>query len=246
MKRLFYLLNIVFILPLFSACQIGGMEPSVTTLVLPYEARTASCTSYSYIAKDGTETSFGPARGGEILVGFKPDVTLEAQQRLLDQFPFFDRLDGEVMMDSGEITKVLLLPEATCFEAEKTLKALRKLEEVNFATPVFNPTPSQVGTYEWVGLSNEFLVSLEEGNLEELNQLVAQTNTSIVFSLTDEIHVLSADKNSTGDALELSNSFNQLPFVTSAEPNYIYYLTPTGVEETGKQTIQSKAAKMKN
>ena len=227
---------------MMSACQIGGgIEPSVTTLVLPYEAKIASCTTYSFEDNANSNIILGEARGDMLLVGFAPGLSREAQERVLAQYPFFDRLDGEVALESGNITKVLLHPDATCFEAEKMLKMLQKQDEVVFATPAFHPKPSEADAYQWVGLSNEILVSVESPEaLEQLEHWMKKTKSTLVLSLSDELHLISADKNSKGNALELSSSLNQLAFVAAAEPNLIYSLTPINGQDAEVQSVRSK------
>jgi hypothetical protein len=210
------------------------MEPSVTNLILPYESRTASCTNYVHEGKNGDNIRLGNAKGDIILVGFAADLSLENKESVLAKYPFYERMDGEVSMDSGLITKVVLKPEATCFEAEKIIKDLQKQTGVFFALPTFLPSPEQQGTYAWVGLSNEIIVSLEEGTpLDKFEAALAATGAQVVFSLTDEIHVVSVDKTSSGNALAVAKQFNALDFVATAEPNLIYTMAPNLIESSG-------------
>ncbi|MFC6999278.1 hypothetical protein [Rufibacter roseus] len=245
MKRILYLSYSALLVPLLSSCQIGGMDnSSVTAMVLPYESRIASCDSHSYTTKDAETIDLGTARGDVILVGFKPNLTLEERQQIIRLFPFTNEIDGEVTMDSGIITRVKLISDATCFEAWKTLKELEKHESVLFANPAFNPTPQDAGTYQWIGLTNEFIVALEEGtSQEQFNALLKETNAAVVFSLSDEMHVVSADKNSTGNALELTTLFNSKAFVAGAEPNFIYFLNPIDVETSTQRASFKKLKK---
>ncbi|WP_205503295.1 hypothetical protein [Rufibacter psychrotolerans] len=206
------------------------------------DARVADCRNYSYFNKVYGTVQFGAVRGEKILVGFAEGLSAEDRHRILARFPQFHSIDGDVYMDSGLITRVALYPGSTCEEVEKLLEKLEREPAVQFAYPFFE-SASADPTEPWVGLSNEFMVSTEgSGTFAQLEQLMAQTKTKLVFSFTEDIHVLRADKNSTGDVLRICTIFNQQPFITVAEPNTIYHIPDTGIEEGSNETAKTKGA----
>ncbi|WP_169788195.1 hypothetical protein [Rufibacter tibetensis] len=184
---------------------------------------------------------FGRARGELILVGFAEGMSLQARQQVLGRFPQFQSVEGEIAVDSGIITVVRLAPGSECSDVEKLLTRLVKESSISFANPFFesNSTDPEAPI---TGLSNEILVFIEEGSLDKLEQLVAQTNTKIVASYSDEIHVLSVDKNSSGSILNITTLLNQQAFVLGAEPNLVYSFpaTATSGGEINFQTTKTR------
>lgn len=178
-----------------------------------------ACKTYQSISKAGDVTEYGAAYGQILLVGFRDGVSLREKQQIVRQSPLYKEIAGEMALDSGPITLVALKAKSNCAEVEALRAQLQRHPEVLFANPAFNTQDPEIA---WIGLPNEFLVSIEAGTQPELEALAATTNTRIVFSLSEELHLLSADKNSQGDALAMSNLFNQQSFVVSAEPNFIF------------------------
>ncbi|MGV3539825.1 MAG: hypothetical protein ACO1OQ_08445 [Rufibacter sp.] len=190
------------------------------------------------------DVTLGKAWGKLVLVGFAEGMTLETRKEFLQQFHRVDSVHGETYLDSGVLTLVQLKANSTCFEAEKLMKELQKLPQVLFANPTFLQRGQEPGTEAWLGVTNEFLVSTEgSGTLQDLEALVQQTKTKIVFSLSDEIHLLSADKNATGHVLELVSFFNRQPTVTMAEPNLIFQFSPSGAASATSLEGQAKTSK---
>ncbi|WP_192821198.1 hypothetical protein [Rufibacter sp. LB8] len=233
-------------LPFLFSCNQDTVEPTDASLALSEEARTAACTEYSYFNKFEGTVTYSKAWGQLVLVGFAEGLSQQDKQQLLAGFPVVDSLEGEVFTEAGVVTMVRLNPGSTCFEADKLRKALEKYPAVQFANPVFDPEVYNADGFAWVGVSSEFLVSIEgSGTLAQLEALVNQTNTKILFSFSDDIHILTADKNSSGSVLEVVSFFNRQAAVTVAEPNLIFQLAPElnqMARKAASQTITSKAA----
>jgi hypothetical protein len=231
-------------LPFLFSCEKEIVEPTDQSLALSAASRTAACSEYSYFNKLEGNVTFGKAWGQLVLVGFLEGLPLEDRKRILKAFTEVDSLEGETYTDSGVITIIRLKAKSTCFEADKLMKALQKHPAVMYANPVFDPATYNPDGYEWVGVSSEFLVSIEgSGTLAQLEELVHKTNTKILFSFSDEIHILSADKNSSGSILEVVSFFNRESSVTAAEPNLVFQLAPEPSQTASIATNQTTTSK---
>ncbi|MFB9862538.1 hypothetical protein [Rufibacter immobilis] len=233
----------ILALSLFS-CEKEYIEPTLETTTQA-EARTASCDQYFYFHKVYGKVNYGKAAGEVVLVGFQEGLSLEARQKVLSKYSQFQSIDGEVALDSGIITEVKLVPGATCFDAEKLISKLLKEKTVSFAYPVFEKKTADPEEPA-LGLTNEFMVSIEAGTLKHLEKLVAITNTKILFSFSDEVHVITSDKKSTGNVLALCSIFNLQGFVQAAEPNVIYKFPPLELEEIPVAAQSAKIFKKGN
>ena len=223
MKRIIYIAYLSLLALILISCEQENVAPNGALAATTPDAARTSCQSYNYLTKTGV-FQFGNVRTDYILVGFADNVTPAQQQALLSQYTIFDQIDGEFFTDSGIVTIVKLTGNATCSQVEQMLSDLEKKNEVNFATPTFND-PN--GVFSWIGQTNEFIVTLKNAKqYRQLEQLARITRTTIVTSITDEIYILSADKNSVGDALQMSSLFNLSPFVASAEPNFLLQAPP--------------------
>ncbi len=230
MKKLLFKISILFALPFLFSCEKEVVDPSeeAQALALVSESREASCQDFSYFHKYDGRVSLGNAWGKLVLVGFAEGVPLQAKKWLLSLHPQVDSIEGETFLYSGVLTIVRLKPNSTCFDATKLMKRLEKHPSVLFANPTFSTPSEDPAVDAWLGVSNEFLVSIEgSGTLAQLEQLVQKTNTKIVFSLSDEIHILSADKKAAGSVLEVVSQFNEQSFITLAEPNLLFQFSPS-------------------
>jgi predicted TIM-barrel fold metal-dependent hydrolase len=236
MKRVLLFSYILCALPFLVSCENELVTPAGATNSQTKEAYGA-CRTYQYITKTGEATSYGVAYKDILLVGFRESITAREKQQIVRQSPLYKEIVGEVALDSGPITVVQLKARSTCADVEYLRAQLQRHPDVLFANPAFNAQDSEIA---WIGLPNEFLVSIETGTQAQLEALVASTNTRLVFSLSEELHLMSADKNSQGDALAMSNLFNQQAFVLSAEPNFIFQAKASGTGEAATQTTLKK------
>ncbi len=178
-----------------------------------------------------------------VLVGFAEGMSQAAKQQLLNRYPQVHSIAGELAMDSGIITQVKLVKGSNCFDTEKLLTKLQREAVVSFAHPMFTQDEEDPNSQRF-GLTNEFMVSIEgSGTPEQLQKFVEQTRTKIVFSFSDDIHVLSADKNSTGSLTDILTLFNQQDFVTVAEPNLTFTFPDAAAPAPTVNTLSSKFLK---
>jgi hypothetical protein len=238
MKNFFSLTFLSFAALFLFSCEKEVVEPTISE-ELYLDGRAANCSNFSYFNKQSGLVQFGQARSEMLLIGFQAGMSLKARQTVLGKFPQFSTIDGEIPMDSGVITRIQLHPGSSCADIEKLLQRLKKESSVSFAFPFFGEdatTPEVV----WQGLTNEFMVSIEgRGTYAQLKQVMALTRTKLVMSFDENIHVLSADKNSIGNIFEVLTIFNVHPAIAVAEPNVVYYYPSS---DQVNQTASEKTA----
>jgi hypothetical protein len=245
MKRLIYLTYLSLLVLILFSCQQEQILPQTAEAAqVNSEAKIGICKPYFYTTKTGI-MHLGNARGDYVLVGFNPALTLADQQKILSRYSVYDTTDGDFFMDSGLITVVKLKAGTSCTAVDNFLMLLQTRPAVQFALPVFNPLPGQEGIFEWVGLTNEFMVKLKAPNAyQHMSQMAKLTNTQIVTNLDDVTYILSANKNSAGNALEMCTVFNRSPRIVGADPNFLYQLSPfEGMRKMPKRTPQKELRK---
>jgi len=230
MKRLIYITYLGLLVLILISCQKESVAPLGAAPDIPAdETRAGYCRNYSYLTKQGV-FQLGNLRTENILVGFADNVTPTQQQTLLSQYNIFDQIDGDYYADSGIITIVNLKSSATCQTVESMLRSLENRRQVKFAGPTFND-PN--GVLAWIGQTNEIMVTLKSAAYyKQFKQLARITRTTIVDNLWDDTYLLSADKNSAGNTLQMSSVFNVAPYVYIAEPNFLMQAPP--MEKGGK------------
>ncbi|WP_181308879.1 hypothetical protein [Rufibacter sp. XAAS-G3-1] len=240
MKKFFSLTCLAFASMFLLSCEKEEVEPNLSETTFS-DKRGAACKNYSYFNKASGTVQYGKARSEMLLVGFADGMSLKARRQVIGRFPQFKAIYSEITMDSGVITVISLYPGSTCSDVEKLMAKLLKEHTVSFAYPYFGEEPTNPDVM-WVGLTNEFMVSIEgSGTYAQLKQLMAKTRTKLVFSFDENIHVLSADKNSIGNVLDVLTVFNKQPYITVAEPNVVFYFTSSGIEPqaTGAKTAKA-------
>ncbi|MBK0403163.1 hypothetical protein I5M27_09215 [Adhaeribacter sp. BT258] len=219
MKRLIYLAYLGLLALILISCQKETIAPDGALAATPAdEARTNGCVSQFYLTKTGI-VQLGNVRTDYVLIGFNSNVTLAQQQAMLSQYNIFEQLDGDFFSDSGIITIVKLNSTATCASVSSMINSLERKRQVNFAGPVFDD-PN--GILAWIGQTNEIMVTLKDASYyPQLQRLARMTRTTIVTNLWDETYLLSADKHSAGNALQMTSILNVSPFIALAEPNFL-------------------------
>lgn len=221
MKRLIYITYLSLLVLILASCQKENLAPAG----VPAEENTdnlkqgKSCRQYSYFTKFD-HIQMGSARADYITVGFANHLPAVQQRAILSQYPIFDRLDGDFPLESGLITFVKLKPTATCLSVEQMINSLENHKKVKFALPVFDD-PDKLSLY-WA-LSNEIIVELKDPAYYPKFKLWTKlTGTEIVENLGNMYLLVSTNKYSLGNALELSSLFNTSHFVDAAGPNFIW------------------------
>jgi len=76
-----------------------------------------------------------------------------------------------------------------------------------------------------LGITNQFIVTLEDlVGQTLLDKLMKRTNTKLVEALGPQTYIISADKNSAGNALDMANYFHESPGIKIGEPDFFQNL----------------------
>jgi hypothetical protein len=215
-----YWVLILIILSL--GCQPEYVAPSlVTGQTGVADARKkpgGECPEYFYFYEQ-TKVMLGKVNTSKIVLGFQDGVTTEQKAAFISKYPYLQGIQNEFNTGSADATIVLLTAGLTCAQVEAALSQLANQPEIRYATPFFQ-SPFEASL---LGISNQFLVNLKPGyTLEDLEKLTKRTKTQIVEQLGEQTFILSADKYSTGNALQLANEFAQFYQVESSEPDFLY------------------------
>lgn len=116
----------------------------------------------------------------------------------------------------------------TCSEIAGIINDLKRSAVINYAHYAFQTNNCNNLVWEPIGekcvdsYSAYFYVKLKDADdMAILNNVVSDTNTTIENKVQymDNWYVLSADKNSKGDALKMANYFHETGFFESADPD---------------------------
>lgn len=226
MKRLIYFTYLGLLAVMMMACEKDQIAPASASSDLTSDLRGGSnCTNYSYQTKTGP-FELGVVRTDLVLVAFMPGVTPTQQAGILGRFNIFKGFSSSWYTDSGdEVQFVTLKTNATCTSVEAMLSSLRNNANVKYAEPAFTAPPNS--GLVWLGLTNEFLVTLANpSQVSKLQKLVGITKTVIVDDWGNGTYLMATTSNSPGNVLQMSTYFNQNSAISVAEPNYIYQLAP--------------------
>ncbi|AKQ45238.1 hypothetical protein TH63_05660 [Rufibacter radiotolerans] len=206
------------------SCEKEDIAPNNLSVNQLQQAReTGTCTAYFYATKDGSTVSYGVALGDVVLVSFVEGTPAKDIKKILSQYPEFIKVESEFSTETSLITVLRLTPNTTCFAAEQMIASLETKPEVKFALPAFDNGVDEQKNRRLLAMTDELLVGIEPTPeaLAQLQAFVASTNSKIVFSYSEEFHLLSVDKTSSGNSFELTTLLNQQGYVTGADPSLV-------------------------
>lgn len=220
---------ILLILAFFTfSCQEELIEPEATeSSVGPSVFETDrqqpndNCTSdFYYYNKD--KIMLGSVLTDKIIIGFPDGYTLKQKSNFVAKSKLLKSIDSEYNTGSADATIIILKAGLTCAEVENLLTQLEEEPEVRYASPFYTLVQGE----SIMGITNQFIVNLKTNtSLEYLQQLITKTNTKLIEQIGDFTYILSADKASDGNALEMANFFSEQPKIESSEPDFLYIYT---------------------
>jgi hypothetical protein len=154
-----------------------------------------------------------------LTIGFTDSVDFSEAQTILSKYNDINPLTQPGLLMDKTVAIVDINGNKTCQEAESIITKLQQDPNISFAARMFNYTG---GTVE--GLTNNFVVSLFSLNdTIQLQSLAKLTNTKVVgpYPNLTNTYILSADKTSKGNALDMANFFYENGHFQWAEPNFI-------------------------
>ncbi|KAA3601518.1 MAG: hypothetical protein DWQ06_07825 [Calditrichaeota bacterium] len=198
--------------------------------------------NHFYYSPDG-EQSLNLATD-KIIIKFSNNLTFEEKKVLLKNEKSLNLFTKKMELPAPKISIVTLKDKISDSEIESLLARLEAKNEILYATPFLI---YEDGTYQ--GIWEEFLVKLRShsdfGKLEKL----AKNNDVRILAENEfqpNLYTLLADKNSSGNALELANKFYETGIFEYSEPNFIlllkkftndtFYGNQWSLENTGTNT----------
>ena len=137
---------------------------------------------------------------------------------------------------------ILELAESTTkIQVRKIIAELNENLQIEYANPFFK----YPGCFD-MGLTNKFIVKLKGISYLEFEELIYSTNTNIVRAdkYDKEIFIISTNKNSLGNSLELANNFFESGNFEFSEPSFLkeaqrntndqFYSQQWALENTGQ------------
>ncbi len=219
-------LSSLLLIIIFSSCRNDNVAPIRNVrfdpgLLNPLQAAGGgSCASYTYYYGNEAK-SLGTIYSRMVLLSFDERMTDATAAEAMASYGFVEGLGQAVRTNSAKLYPVTLAAGLNCQQAERAMAELAKNPAVSYASPFFEANG------QLLGISNEFIVQLEQGRQPGnalLQRLANATRTEIVMALSDDTYVLRADKNSRGNALQMANFFHEQPFVKHAEPDFVVSL----------------------
>jgi hypothetical protein len=175
-----------------------------------------------YFYYQDQKTDLGPILTDMLIIGFEQGTSKTDKEKILAEHDFLDKIVSETNSGSADVTIVSTKGEITPGTLEVKFSVLEQDPKVLYAAPFFGPVAGSPGR---VGITNQFIITLEELVGEALlDKLMKRTMTQKVDTLGPHTFVLSADKNSAGNALDMANYFHESPGVKIGEPDFMQNL----------------------
>lgn len=177
------------------------------------------CTSFSYFYQD-EETTLGTVYTKQVLVSFTTGSSFDEQKKAVEKYGFVRNLGNQTSTNSAVLYTLELENGLNCKQTEQLMKVLQNDPMVTYAAPYF------LKGKDLLGISNEVIVSVRNGEVATLNKLLKDYNASLVTRLSDDVYVVKVDKNSNGNALDLANYLKGREAISHAEPDFVVSVAP--------------------
>ncbi|NDK56296.1 hypothetical protein [Pontibacter fetidus] len=173
------------------------------------------CPSYSYFSGSKL-TDLGTIHTNQLVVAFDKNLTPTERENVLKKYGFLTGILSQRASQSGLIFTLGLANGLNCAQTQQAIAELNKDKAITYAGPSFKMADNQA-----VGLSNEVVVKTEAGGEAVLRDLAARYNTKLVGPLGEGTYLLQLDKNSEGNALDISNALKGQKGIAYATPDFI-------------------------
>ena len=175
-----------------------------------------------YFYYQDQKVELGPVLTDMLIIGFAEGTDKATKDKILSEYDFLGNILDETNSGSADITVVSARGEITPGTMELKFNLLEQNPKILYATPFFSRSEDKQGR---LGITNQFIVTLEEPVSKVLlEKLMKRTNTRLVEELGNNIYLLSADKNSAGNALDMANYFHESPGIKVGEPDFFQNL----------------------
>lgn len=217
-KSIIPIFSYLTLLLIFTSCRQEGPAPirniKAGPNLLKAQAATTPFTNYTFVA-DQRERSLGNVHTKEVLLSFVGGLSAEQEQQTLAQYGFVKEKTEQVATNTTLLHRVALIDGLNPNQVEVALQELAQDPNINYAAPFFRDGNSLLG------VSNQVVVTLEEGETTALQNLVEQYNAEVLKPLDENVYLLKVDDTSKGNALAFANYLQGQEGIAQAAPDFI-------------------------
>jgi hypothetical protein len=219
-----------------SSCRNDGATPirnvKAGPTLLRAQAGNGPCESYTYFYNN-EEKNLGSVYTKQVLVTFVSGMSSEEEAGAIEAYGFVQGKNGQVSSNSALLHNIELVDGLNCKQVEKALEVLAEDPAIAYVAPYF------MNGDGLLGISNEAIVTVEEGSEELLAAYAAEYKAEVLMPLSGQTYLLRVDKNS-GNALELANHLKGKDGILHAEPDFI---VSVGLPVAGKERGAGSASR---
>lgn len=222
MKKIAIPLTLFFMMAfMFSSCRQDEASPiknvKAGPKLLGAQAGSRACTNYTYFY-DKEQKSLGNVFSKQILIAFEAGLSAEEEANIVAKYDFVEGKNGQLSSNSAVLHNIELIDGLNCTQAEVAMEVLAEDPAIAYVSPYF------LNSDGLLGVSNEAIVTVQEGGAEILEKLAASYNAEVLMALSGDTYLLRVDKNSEGNALALANFLNGQEGIAHAEPDFVVSL----------------------
>ncbi|WP_139237225.1 S8 family serine peptidase [Pontibacter akesuensis] len=205
----------------FSSCRQEEASPirnvKAGPTLLRVQAGDGPCVSYTYFL-DNQKKSLGSVFTKQVLVSFSDGLSTEAEADILAKYEFVKGKNGQLSSNSAILHNVELTDGLNCKEVERAMRLLAGEAAITYVAPYF------LNEDGLLGISNEAIVTVQDGQDAALQQLATTYRAEVLMQLSGKTYLVRVDKDSKGNALELANFLKNKPGIAHAEPDFVVSL----------------------
>ncbi|MCX2741001.1 hypothetical protein [Pontibacter anaerobius] len=213
--HLFTFLMVVLVL---SSCRHDGATPirniKAGPTLLRAQAGNGSCENYTYFYNN-EQKNLGNVFTKQVLVAFASGLSAEEEEAAVTAYGFVQGKNGQISSNSALLHNIELVDGLNCKQVEKAMELLAEDPAITYVAPYF------MNGDGLLGISNEAIVTVQEGSQEALAAYAAEYNAEVLMPLSGQTYLVQVDKNSSGNALELANYLKGKEGIAHAEPDFI-------------------------
>lgn len=202
--------------PLLALTMLSCSDNDSDTLNIPDISQEDCLAKHFYYYDSGTINKGDDINYSKVLIGFYGGVADSHIIAVLDAEPMLKNTAPEMVSGNDRYRYVIaeFTTPKTCPEIHRFIGEMKAKNSVAFGSYVYD---------EITSYTDEFLVKVyDSSNLTALEATADQTNTVIIGELgLTNWFLMSANENSAGDALDMTNYFYETGFFENTDPNFL-------------------------
>ncbi|TPE44408.1 hypothetical protein [Pontibacter mangrovi] len=200
-----------------SSCRQDGAAPIRNIKAGPSLLRAqagGACQNCTY--RFGTEQkNLGNVYTKQLVVAFAEGLSAADEDAVMAQYKFISGKNGQLSSNSAILHNIALVDGLNCKQVELAMELLAEDPGIAYVAPYF------LNESGLLGISNEAIVTIEEGAAEALGALAEGYGAEVLMPLSGQTYLVRVDKSSAGNALELANYLNGEKGIVHAEPDFL-------------------------